>query len=329
VATIEDVARRAGVSVATVSRVINGSGTVSAERAALVRAAIEEMDYRPNSSGRNLRRAETKTLLVICSVALDDVLNGIHDAAGELGYRVVVNYIGRSRERMASYFDALFYGNVDGALLYSAFYNDNDLIKLSRTIPVVQCCSYLEIPNAFRVSIDEEKAAYDVTTHLIMLGCRRIGLASPDLPGAQEAFPAKRERGYRRALAEHGITYDPSIVLRCVTSYDKAYRIGQRFAALEKPVDALFCLQDILAVGVLQALKDAGISVPRDMALAGFDNFELSRLCRPRLTTISQPFYELGSVAAKMLVSRIRGEVATGQDVYLRHELIVRESSIR
>jgi hypothetical protein len=133
-ATIEDVAKRAGVSVATVSRVINGSGVVSPERAAHVRAAIDEMNYRPNTSGRNLRRGETKTLLVICSVALDPVLNGVHDAAEAMGYQVAVNYIGRKREKNVAYFNDMFYGNVDGVLLYSAFYNDTELFKLSRNI---------------------------------------------------------------------------------------------------------------------------------------------------------------------------------------------------
>lgn len=328
-ATIEDVAKRAGVSVATVSRVINGTGVVSDERAAQVRAAIEELDYRPNTSGRNLRRGETRTLLVICAVALEPVLGGIHDAAEELGYRVVVNYIGRKREKSAPYFNEMFYGNVDGAILYSAFYNDPELFKIARTLPVVQCCSFLDIPNAFRVSIDEERAGYDMTMHLIGQGFRRIGLATLDLPGVAESFAGKRERGYRRALEQSGLPYDQALVLNCHTGYETSLALGRQFAAMANRPDAVFCVQDILAMGVIQALRDGGLSVPGDVAVAGFDDLEVATLCRPRLTTIAQPFRELGSAATKTLVSLIRGETAAGRDIFLRHELIVRESTTR
>lgn len=327
-ATIEDVAKRAGVSVATVSRVINGTGVVSAKRAESVRSAVEELDFRPNASGRNLRRGETKTLLVICSVAINEVLNGIYDAAKGLGYRVIVNYISRSREQATSYFDEFFTGNVDGALLFGPFYDGTELTKIARRIPMVQCCGYLDIPNAFRVSIDEEKASYDITRHLIDQGRRRIGLITLDMPGITEGFFIKREQGYRRALAESGIPYDPSIVKKCTTGYHNGYEIGKSFVEMEQKVDALFSVQDIMAYGALQAILDAGLSVPGDIAVAGFDDIEIAQLSRPPITTISQPFYELGSVAARMLVSLIKGEVTTGEDLYLPHELIVRGSTV-
>lgn len=327
-ATIEDVAKRSGVSVATVSRVINGSGVVSERLSGRVHEAIAELDYRPNFSGRNLRLGETRTLLVICSVALDVVLDGVYAAADELGYRVIVHYIGGARQRRA-YIDEWFYGNVDGAILYSAFFPDEELTKISRTLPLVQLCGYLDLPNAFRVSIDEERAAYDMTDLLLRRGFRRIGLATADIPGAQETFYHKRERGYRQALRDHGMPCDESLVLRSATGFEYGLELGRRFAGLSYPPDCIFCVQDILAMGVVRALQDAGLRVPEDVAVAGFDDLDIAALCRPLLTTVAQPFASMGDAAVRLLVSQLHGENAAGQQVFLWHELIERESTKR
>lgn len=327
-ATIEDVAKRSGVSVATVSRVINGTGVVSDRLSRRVREAITELDYRPNFSGRNLRLGATRTLLVICSVALDVVLDGVYAAAEELGYRVIVHYIGGNRQRKA-YVDEWFYGNVDGAILYSAFHPDEELTKISRTLPVVQLCGYLQLPDASRVSIDEEGAAYDMTLLLLRRGYRRVGLATVDIGGAQETFAIQRERGYRRALADHGMACDQSLVLRCPTGFENGQELGRRFAALAQRPDCIFCVQDILAMGVVRALQDAALRVPEDIAVAGFDDLEIAGLCRPLLTTVRQPFAQMGDAAVRLLVSRLQGGGTTGRDVILPHALVERDSTKR
>ncbi len=326
-ATIEDVAKRSGVSVATVSRVINGTGVVSAKLSKRVHDAIEELNYRPNFSGRNLRLNETRTLLVICSVALDVILDGIYAAADELGYRVIVHYIGGCRQHRP-YIDEWFYGNVDGALLYAAFYPDEELGRISRTLPLVQCCSYLELPNVARVSIDEEGAAFDMTDRLLSRGFR-VGMASMVAPDAQETFVHKRERGYRRALEARGVAFDPDLVLRCPSTYENNYALGRRLAALRDRIDCVFCVHDRQAMAVVCALQDMGLQVPQDMAVAGFDDMEMAKLCRPRLTTIAQPFSQIGNAALRLLVSQIRGEDVAGREVFLRHELIERDSTRR
>lgn len=328
VPTIEDVAIRAGVSVATVSRVLNNSHMVSSQKVERVLAAVKELNYQPNALGRSLRRSESKVILVVCPVVNDEVLQGIHDAAKELEYGVIINYVGPKRDLIAPYFENFHFGYVDGAILFGAFYRSMELKKIAEQLPIVQCCGHMDLPNSFRVSIDDEKAAYDMTSHIISTGKKKIGLITLDYKDIDEPVFSKREKGYKQALADNNIPFDPELRKVTFTSFESGYETCNQLLEQNNRPDAIFCVTDMLAFSAIRAIQDAGLSVPRDIAVGGFDNREITEICNPKITTIAQPFYEMGQVAFSMLVSKIKGDITVGRKVMMNHELIIRGSTV-
>jgi LacI family repressor for deo operon, udp, cdd, tsx, nupC, and nupG len=328
--TIQDVAKAAGVSIATVSRVINSPATVSTDKVKRVKSAIEELNYYPNSSGRNLRRSETKTLLMICAATISDVLDGAYEAAARQGYRIVATYADRRQlARGMSYFNELFMGNVDGAILFSALRSDESLVRLCQTVPIVQCSSFLDLPNASSVSTDEEAAAYDAVSHLIETGKRRIGIITQEImPGAEDSYYTRRERGYRRALMDAGLPVKPERMVRVPGGVQNGYSAGRQLLS-EQKVDGIFGVQDTLAFGALVAAQRLGLSIPEQVGIVGIDNTGFSQLSDPGLTTVEQSFHEMGQVAVNMLIEQIRGEMEVKRNVYLQHRLLVRGSTVR
>ncbi|MDD2955933.1 MAG: LacI family DNA-binding transcriptional regulator [Oscillospiraceae bacterium] len=327
--TIQDVAKAAGVSIATVSRVINSPATVSVDKVKRVKSAIDELNYYPNSSGRNLRRSATKTLLMICAATISDVLDGAYEAAARQGYRIVATYADRRQlAKGMSYFNELFMGNVDGAILFSALRSDENLAKLCQTVPIVQCSSFLDLPNASSVSTDEEAAAYDAVTHLLETGKRRIGLITQEnLPGAEDSYYIRRERGYCRALADAGIPIRQEMIFRTPGGVKNGYYAGKQL--LKDKADGIFGVQDTFAYGALVAAQRMGLSIPEQVGIVGIDNTGISQLSDPGLTTVQQSFYEMGQVAVNMLIEQIRGEMDVKRNVYLQHRLLVRGSTVR
>lgn len=326
--TIDDVAARAGVSIATVSRVLNNSSMVSQEKRDRVMEAVKALNYLPNAVGRNLRRAESKMVLVVSSVVIQEVLVGIQDYAKEQGYDIILSYIGKTDGNMDSV-KFLQNGLVDGVIFSSVSFGSRELIDISKQYPVVQCLESVDVPNSYLVSIDDEKAAYDVVSHLISTEKKRIGIIALDEENKARQFSADRERGYRRALLDFGLQYDPSLKIIGDHSYESGADAARRFLNLENRPDAVFGMTDTMAVGCLNTIKSLGVSVPDDIAVAGFDNIDIAKMCEPKLTTIAQPFYELGRETMRMMVSLLKGEISSSRRVLLNHRLIVRGSSVK
>jgi LacI family repressor for deo operon, udp, cdd, tsx, nupC, and nupG len=325
--TISDVATRAGVSIATVSRVLNNSYIVSSEKKIRVTEAIEALNYKPNVYGRNLRRNETKLVLVVCSTLIEEIMNGIQDVAKELDYDIILNYTG-SRNKNLDSIKFLQNGLVDGVIYSSLFFADEELIKISRQFPVVQCGELLDIPNSFLVSTRDDEASYNMVCHLINQGKKRIGLVTLEGAEALCRFAREREKGYKRALADFNLPDDPALIYRGDISFESGADAAKYFIHMKESPDAIFCVQDNPAVGCINALKTAGISVPKDIAVAGFDNAEISEACDPPLTTVAQPFYEIGRETMKTLVSLIKGEISIGRHILLDSEIIIRDSTV-
>ncbi|MBP2643537.1 MAG: transcriptional regulator, LacI family [Firmicutes bacterium] len=326
--TIADVAAMAGVSVATVSRVLNNSYIVSPEKRARVTEAIEALNYKPNVYGRNLRRTESKLILVVCSTVIEEIMNGIQDTAKDLGYDIVLNYTG-SRKKSLDSIKFLQNGLVDGVIYSNLFFADEELINISRQFPVVQCGELLDIPNSFLVSNRDEEAAYNIVHHLISQGKKRIGLVTLSDAEASCHFSKEREKGYIRALTDFNIPYDPELIRRGDMSFEYGLEAANYFLQMKNRPDAIFCVQDIPAVGCINAIKSAGVAIPDDIAVAGFDNVELAEMCDPPLTTVAQPFYEIGRETMRTLVSLIKGEITIGRHILLDSELIIRGSTVK
>lgn len=322
---IEDVASLAGVSVATVSRVLNNNYMVSKEKRDKVLEAVKALNYQPNALGRNLRRTETKMILVVCTAVIDEAMNGIQDVAKEMGYDVIISYSDKRDSKSSVKF--LENGLVGGVIFLNMLLKNDDMYNICKQYPVVQCGEYIDIPNSYLVSINDQKAAYEVVSHLIQQGKKRIGFVACDGYDGSPNFSKERERGYRQALADHGIEYITELRLSGDNTFESGAIAAKHYFGLENRPDAVFCVLDNIAFGCLNALKNFGVSIPDDIAIAGFDNLEISEASEPPLTTVAQPFYEIGRETMKMLVSLIKGEITLGRQLFLNHQLIIRGST--
>lgn len=327
-ATIQDVAKAAGVSVATVSRVINNSPSVSGNTRDTVMEAIQKLNYQPNLLGRNLRRTETRLVLVLLPSIANPfyarVVKGIEDVAHKNGYNILLCNTDAEQNRERIYLDLLKSRLADGVVFLAPELSQEELTGIGRNYPVVQCCEYKEGAMVSRVSIDNFGAAYKAVRHLTGLGHRRIAMIS-----ARNNFLStlRRQEGYRQALMDAGLERDETLIRFGDYGFNSGLRAANQLLALKERPTAIFSISDIMAIGAIRAARECGLCVPDDLAVMGFDNISFASMNHPKLTTISQPKYELGCVAMELLLSQIRAEMKEPQEVFLENELIIREST--
>lgn len=328
--TIREVAREAGVSIASVSRVLNNPEVVSPETRARVEKAINKLDYRPNLLGRNLRRSETRMILIILPTISNsfytEIIKGIEDRMHFDDYYVMVTNTDGEMEREKIYFDLLKNRLVDGVVVFGPVLSSQELTEIARQFPVVQCCEYIEKATVSRVSIDNIKAASTATNHLINCGYRRIAMIS----GHPDLFSSiHREQGYKKALEEAGLQFSPELIKYGSYGYKGGLRAASEFLIMDEKPDAIFAISDMMAIGAIRAIKESGLKVPDDIGVMGFDNIEISAIFEPRLTTISQPRYDLGKITADLILQMIETKENIVKEIYLEHELLIRESTIQ
>ncbi|MBE7025260.1 MAG: LacI family transcriptional regulator [Ruminococcaceae bacterium] len=323
--TIEDVARMAGVSTATVSRVLNGTAIVSAKTEKKVRNAIKTCHYHANMLGSGLRSRSTKTVLCIVSTISNSfyakVIKGIEDEAEANGYRVLVGTNYDSEEREDSYLTLVRNRLADGVILMRPSISDAALGDLAASFPVVQCDCPSRLASIPFVSIDNRKAAREMTERLIASGHRKIALLRvPD----GYAVAEERFKGYRDALEGAGIPFSDELVLEGNYGYRNAKEVVSAFLETERP-DAIFAFSDRMAAGAMAAAREKGLSVPEDISLAGFDNIDLSYMMDPPLTTVSQNQYRMGVMAMQKLLSLMRDNKSE-ESTYIDYEIKWRAS---
>ncbi|MBT2216790.1 LacI family DNA-binding transcriptional regulator [Virgibacillus dakarensis] len=326
-ATIQEVAKRAGVSVATVSRVINKRSKVSMKARIRVEQAIKELNYEPSVLGRNLRNSESRLLLVllpsISNPFYSEIINGVEDTAIGQGYNILLCETDSNPEREAIYFNMMRNRLADGIILMDPTVNRENLHELASKHPVVQCSEFDEDGNISYVTINNELAAYHAVKHLIKLGKRKIALINSD-----EKFLYARERrsGYEKALKEFDITIEE----KWIYNINKlGFESGQQaMRSLLNQTDrptAVFAVSDVFAIGALKEINSSGLRVPDDIAVIGFDKISFSNMTYPTLTTVAQPMYRMGCISANMIINKIKGEKV--DSLILDHELIIREST--
>ena len=329
-ATIRDVAKQAGVAPITVSRVVNNSGYVSEKTRARVEAAIADLGYVPNVLARSLRSRRTDTLgLVLTDISnpfWTTVARGVEDAASDAGFNVILCNTDESEVEQDKYLRVLLQKQVDGVLLVPArsalepiqFVQSQDtpVVVLDRLIPDAQ---------ADTVRCDSEGGAYQLTRLLLSLGHRRIAVLS----GPQGVSTAEdRVAGYRRALTEASLDVDPALVYYGQFSLESGYAMTQQVLAVTPRPSGLFAGNNFIAIGALRALRDAGLQVPEDLAMVGFDDLPADLVVDPFLTVAAQPAYEMGRQATELLLARLSGEAPEAyQEIVLPTEIIVRQSS--
>ena len=328
-ATIRDVAEKAGVSIATVSRVLNKQVSVSPTTRAKVEKAINELNYQPNYLGRNLRRAETKIILVILqnisNPFYSKVVEGIEDLGHKNGYNIMICNTDSEPDRERSYLDLLINRLVDGVILMEPEIDSEELSRIGSNFPIVQCSEYKENTDIPHISIDNVAAGYTAVNHLIKLGHNRIGMIS----GYNRLLSAiQREKGYKQALEEAAIKHDPDLIKYGSYGFTGGLRAARDFLQMENAPTAIFAISDITAIGAIRAIKEVGLSIPEDVAVVGFDNTSIASMYDPQLTTISQPRYDLGKVSMQILLDLIKNREISSKEIYMEHELIIRESTL-
>lgn len=327
-ATIKDVAKLAGVSVATVSRVINGEENVLPKTKARVDDAIEKLSYAPNLLGRNLRRGSTKSILVLLNTISNPfysrVVRGIEERAAEDGYSVMLcmTHGDISLEQRAV--SLLQTKLIDGAIFLSSEQPGEQLTEACRGIPVVQACEPQEGFLAASVSIDNKKAASDAISYLIGRGHREIAFF-----GASGTLSSSvcRLEGFREAMHYANLPVREEYIVEEGFSIHAGMRAAKRLLRCGTSLpDAVFCISDSVACGAVRAFAEAGLRVPEDISVMGFDNALLSEAFLPGITTVKQPRYEIGYKAAELLLCAMRGADNRAEKIVLTHELIERDS---
>jgi LacI family repressor for deo operon, udp, cdd, tsx, nupC, and nupG len=327
--TIQDVAKEAGVSVATVSRVLNNHPSVSAKTRAKVESVIQRLNYNPNMLGRNLRCAESRMILVlvpsISNPFYAKIVQGIEDIARRNHYNVLLCTTDSDVERENAYLTLLHNRLADGVISMDPAVDVEDLRRMGTQYPIIQCCEYSETDSTPFVAIDNRTAAYKAVKHLLTMGHRKVAMINSD---ERFLYARLRKEGYLKALEEFGIPVREEWLINTDLSFESGHRAMRSFLSLKDKPTAVFAVSDTLAIGALRQIKEAGLKVPDDVAVVGFDNIPFASMMNPSLTTVAQPMYEMGCEAAKMLIKRIAHPEERVESVFLDYELIIRESTM-
>lgn len=326
-ASIKDVAKRANVSTATVSRVLRNTGNVTEETRQRVLEAIEALNYQPNVLGRYLRRMETETVLVVVPDIMNPffskVLRGIEAVALKHGYQVLLGDTQNDARLEEQYLNVLPQRQVDGMIFLTARIRKELMEEMARQFPIVLACEYLEGADIPTVSIDNISSARKATEHLIRLGhCRIAHLSGP----MNIILSRDRLRGYQQALAQHELEADAALVQEGDFTYESGYNLTLKLLALEKPPTAIFAANDEMAIGAIKAVRHRGGRVPDDVAVVGFDDIQMASIFEPSLTTIAQPMFEIGQKAMELLLELIEGTSARRRQLVLPDRLVIRDS---
>ena len=291
------------------------------------------MGYRSNNFARNLRNQRTNTIGVIVprlnSYFMSTVIAGIESIANKEGYNLNISQSSESFEKEKASAKTMFDSRVDG-ILVSLAYDTEDLSHFDsffkRHIPLIFFDRVVEDENCTNILIDNRKAAYEATTHLIKQGCKRIVhiTATP-----KRNVYVDRLQGYKHALSDHDIAFKQDYIIISNLSQEAGVIAAQEILKMSPLPDAVFVANDNCAVGCMLALKQAGIKIPEDIAFVGFNNDPVSKVVEPNLTTINYPGYEMGEVAARNLINHLNGKatIQSANTIILRSELVIRNSS--
>jgi LacI family transcriptional regulator len=328
--TIRDVARRAGVSTMTVSRVINSSGYTSRETRARVERAVAELGYVPNALARHLRSKRTRTVALVLSDLTNPffttLARGVEDVAAANDFALMFCNTDESESEEIAYLQMLIQRQIDGVLLVPSS-NSGASLRLLRShrVPVVVLDRRVPSPRVDEVRSDSEAGAFQLVSHLIELGHRRIAMLS----GRRNiSTSADRVSGYRRALTEAGIPYEERLVRYEGFGVEGGLRMARELLQASPRPTAMFGANNFIAFGAIRALREAELRVPDDMSVVAFDDLPEDWIIDPFLTVVEQRAYEMGKQAAELMLERLAGDGRPKRrSIILPVDLIVRRST--
>jgi len=327
--TIYDVAREAGVSMATVSRVVNNNPNVKPQTRKKVYEAIERLGYRPNAVARGLASKKTTTVGVvipdIANANFAEVARGIEDIANMYHYNIILCNADKRKDKEIRVINTLLEKQVDGLLFMGGAVTEEH-IQAFRTsnVPIVLCATTDDKASIPSVDIDHEGAAFDAVNRLIAEGHKSIAMISGTLQDPANGYA--RFQGFKRALEQAGLSYSEDFVRVGNYKYESGIEATQYFLDLPQRPTAIFAATDEMAIGAIHCIQDAGLSVPDDISVISVDNSRISSMVRPQLTTVAQPMYDIGAVSMRLLTKLMKKEAVEDAKVTLPHELISRQS---
>jgi LacI family transcriptional regulator len=335
--TIYDIAKELDISPATVSRGLRDHPAISRKTKKKIMDAARAMGYRSNTFASSLRLKRTNTIGVIVhrldSYFVATVLAGMEKVASEAGYNLIISQSLESTEKEIANANTMFNSRVDGVMA-SLAYDTEDIshfeVFIEKKIPLLFFDRVYKHKNCPNVVIDNYKAAYQITSHLIEQGCRKIVHVTGDL---KRNVYADRFDGYRKALEDNGLIYtDDLLIINYLDEHiGPNVDAAKQILAIDPLPDGAFITNDAFAAYCMRELKQAGVSIPKDIAIAGFNNDPISGLVDPNLTTINYPSYEMGEVAARTLINHLREvtDMMLTESIVLKSEMIIRESSLK
>jgi LacI family repressor for deo operon, udp, cdd, tsx, nupC, and nupG len=324
--SIREVARIAGVSVATVSRALSSPEKVSRESIKKVQAAIQKVNYRPNMLARNFRSTRAYSIVVlvpdISNPFYSLVIRGIEDHAQQQGYAVLLGDTRDSASREQEYIKLVETRLSDGVIQFRP-YSAAALTEQQKNLAYVSACGCESTPGV-SVRIDNVGAAKTMVDYLLSLGHRRIAVISglKENPHSQD-----RLAGYKQSLAQAGIPFDEKLIAEGDFTMWSGLNAAHYFCKMSQRPTAIFCMNDEMAIGSIQTLKSYGISVPGDISVTGFDDIPYARYWDPALTTIAQPAKEIGKTAIDTLLQLIEGKTLSQREYILPYEFVARKST--
>jgi LacI family fructose operon transcriptional repressor len=326
--SIKDVAEAAGVSTATVSRVLTNGLHVRPEVRKRVLAAVERLGYRPNLVARSLRSQQSTTLGLIVSDIRNPfftaISRAVEDTAYEQGYSIMLCNTDEDPEKETIYLNLMQDTGIAGIIISPTRQNDALFASSNFPLPIVVIDRPIVNGNVDAVLLDNVAAAYRLTTHLIEQGYQSIGILSSEMSTGKE-----RQEGYEKAMRAHGLVPRTEHMKSIAPKMEMGYEATLKILDAGEPPDALVTANSLLAAGALQAIRERKLTIPDDIALVTFDETTWASLVQPAITLIAQPTYEMGKTATELLLQRLADPGRPTRHVILTGQLLVRGSSTR
>jgi len=327
--TLKDIGKEVGVSIVTVSKALKNKPDISYETKQKIREVAERLGYSPNALARSLKAKKTSSVGVLIADIADPffapIVKGIENTAREMGYSIILCDTSEEYEQERLALDMMLEKRVDGLLITPSQTEYKDILELKRKkIPFILVGRHFELVESDYVITDDIKGAFSATDYLIKKGHKRILFIN----GPSYISSAKeRLVGYKRALQEHAILFDKSLVREGALKMENGYRIMKEILSTGIKFTAVFAYCDFVVLGVMQALEEVKLKIPEDIAIVGYDDVAFARFLQVPLTTVSIPKYELGKEAMKLLKKKIEGEIEELQSVTLETKLVIRKSA--
>jgi LacI family transcriptional regulator len=328
--TIYDVAREANVSMATVSRVVNGNPNVKPTTRKKVQEAIDRLGYRPNAVARGLASKKTTTVGVIIpdisNIFYSELARGIEDIATMYKYNIILSNSDQNKDKEFHLLNTMLGKQVDGIVFMSGNITEEHVEEFEKSpVPIVLAASVESTNTVPAVTIDVEQAAYDAVTEFANKGHKKIAFVTGPLN--EPINGEKKLNGYKRAIEDAGLSYNEELVIEGDYTYDSGIEGFERIHELADKPTAVFVGTDEMALGVIHSAQDLGYSIPNDFEIISFDNTRLALMVRPQLTSVVQPMYDIGAVAMRLLTKFMNKENVEEQIVTLPHRIEFRNST--